>query len=80
MPTIAELTSPKETDVYCGEKCPYCGGTEFLINDIYDSIHEDKNGNNVDCVEFECQCESDENCCKEFTIVYKKTYLKTITK
>ena len=80
MATIGELTKPKpkEVEVLCGVKCPFCGGEEFLVSDIYETTHYDENGNRFDCVDFECQCESDENCCKDFTLVYTIEYFKTI--
>lgn len=82
MPTIGELTKDKSKEelydkvFHKPNACPICGGKEFLVNEIYETIHKDENGNTIDCVDFECQCES--KCGAKFTMVFKTEYMKTI--
>lgn len=84
MPTIGELTKDKGKEKLYNKVfhkpnvCPICNGKEILVNDIYETSHKDENGNTVDCVDFECECESSEKCSAKFTMVFKIEYLKTI--
>lgn len=77
MPTIKELTRKKEPEkeFYLPGKCPVCGGSEIITEDIYETSHNGKNGEKVDCVDMECDCEE---CGSRFTMVYEMSYLKTI--
>ena len=82
MPTIGELIKDKGKEklydkvFHKPNVCPICNGEEFIVNDIYETSHTDENGEKIDCVDFECQCES--GCEAKFTMVFKIEYLKTI--
>lgn len=82
MPTIGELVKDKSKEklydkvFHKPNVCPICNGKEIIVNDIYETSHTDENGETLDCVDFECQCESE--CEAKFTMVFKIEYLKTI--